>query len=130
VALRVRADGKPVEAWRVERQVAYLPTPVVKGERVYLMSEQGWATCLDLQTGKEIWQERVGGEFSASPVAAGDHLYCIANNGLVHILKLGDKFERTAKYDLGEGTQCTPAIAGGRMFIRTDKHLLSIGGTK
>jgi outer membrane protein assembly factor BamB len=128
VAVRVGADGKPAEAWRVERQVAYLPTPVAKGERIYLVSEQGWATCLERKTGKQIWQERVGTAFSSSPVIVGETLYCIANNGVVHMLKTGDKFEEAGKFDLGEGTQCTPAVACGRMFIRTEKHLLSIGG--
>jgi outer membrane protein assembly factor BamB len=91
VALRVGKDGRPAEAWRVERQVAYMPTPVVKGDRVYLMSEQGWATCVELQTGKEVWQERVGGNFSAAPVIAGEHLYCVANDGAVQVLKLVEK---------------------------------------
>lgn len=126
VAVRLE-DGKPKEIWRVERQVSYLPTPLVKDERIYLMSEQGWATCLDRKTGKEIWQERIGGGFSASPVCAGEHIYCIANDGQVHVLKAGDKYDRVAKNELGEGTQATPAIADGRMFIRTEKSLICIG---
>ena len=104
VALRVGKDGKPVEAWRLERQVSYLPTPVVKGNRIYFMSEQGWATCLDLQTGKEIWQERVGGAFSASPVIAGDYLYCIADNGIVHVLKAADTFQARVNMILAKAT--------------------------
>lgn len=126
VAVRIE-NGKPKEAWRIERQVSYLPTPILKGDRVYLMSEQGWATCLDRKTGKEVWQERIGGGFSASPVCAGDYIYCIANDGQVHVLKAGDAYERVAKNDLGEGTQATPAIANGRMFIRTEKSLICIG---
>jgi len=130
VALRVGEDGKPVEAWRLERQVSYMPTPIIKGDRVFLTSEQGWATCLDLQKGTEIWQERIGGGFSASPVAAGDYLYCIANDGVVHVLKMGDKYDRVGKVELGEPTQSTPAIAGGKLIIRTEKSLIAINGSK
>lgn len=126
VALRVGEDAKPVEAWRVERQVAYLPTPIIKDGRVYLISELGIATCLKLQTGEEVWSGRLDGAFSASPVAAGEHLYCVSNDGIVHVLKLGDTYQHMAKNSLGEGTQSTPAISGGRLFIRTETKLLAI----
>ena len=66
VAIRPPAnkDDKPKEVWRLEKAVSYLPTPVVKGDRLYQCSEKGIASCLDVKTGKVIWQERVEG---ASP---------------------------------------------------------------
>ncbi len=134
VAVRPGTPGpqgaKPQEVWRLERAVSYLPTPLVKGDLVFLCSEQGMATCLNASSGKLLWQERLNGNFSASPVCAGDHLYCVSNDGEVVILKASDKFELVARNGLGEATQCTPAVAGGRIFFRTQAHLICIGGKR
>jgi outer membrane protein assembly factor BamB len=121
---------KPKEVWRIEKAVSYLPTPLVKGERVYCCSEQGIATCLDQGTGKVIWQERVTGSYSGSPVCVGEHIYCVSNSGDVLVLAASDKFRVVARNALGEGTQSTPAVAGGRIFFRTETHVISIGGSR
>jgi outer membrane protein assembly factor BamB len=129
VAIRPPAkDGdKPVEVWRLEKKVSYLPTPLVKGDRIYLCSEEGFATCLDVKTGKQIWQERIGDGFSASPVCAGDRIYCVSNDGVVVTLAASDTFHVLGQSALGEPTQSTPAISGGRMFLRTEGHLVAVG---
>jgi outer membrane protein assembly factor BamB len=119
---------KPTEVWRVEKQVSYLPTPLVKGDRVFLCSELGIATCLEPSTGKVIWQERVDGNFSASPVGAGDRMYCVANNGDVFVLAASDRFELLGRTALGEPTQSTPALANGRIYFRTPSALIALGG--
>jgi hypothetical protein len=77
-----------------------------------------------------IWQERVDGEFSASPVCAGEAIYCTSNSGDVYVFRTGDKFHQLARNGLGEPTQCTPAIAGDRIIFRTTGHLLAIGAKK
>jgi outer membrane protein assembly factor BamB len=121
------ADGKPREVWRMEKSVSYLPTPLVKGARVYACSEQGIASCLDLATGKVIWQERVPGSFSASPICVGDRIYCVSNEGDVLVLAAADQFRLVARNKLGERCQSTPAVAGGRLYVRTSGHLIAIG---
>jgi outer membrane protein assembly factor BamB len=120
-------DGKPKEVWRIEKAVSYLPTPLVKGDLVFLCSELGFATCLRAKTGEVVWRERVGGNFSASPVCVGERIYCVANDGTVVVLAAADKFQVLAKNTLGEPTQCTPAVSGGRMFLRTEGHLMAVG---
>ena len=107
-------------------------TPIVKGDWiVFCCSEQGMGTCLEAATGKVLWQERIGGSFSGSPVCVGDRIYCVAlDDGKVVVLAAKDKFEVLAENQLGEATQCTPALANGRMYIRTDSHLISLGGKK
>lgn len=127
VAIRPGADG-PKEVWRLEKAVSYLPTPLVKGDRVFLCSELGMASCLDLKTGSLIWQERLPANFSASPVCAGQHVYCVSNEGEVFVFEAADKFKLLAKNTLGEPTQSTPAIADGCIFFRTDKHVFCLGG--
>lgn len=121
---------QPREVWRLEKAVSYLPTPLVKGNRIFQVSELGIASCLELDTGKIVWQERVPGAYSASPVCAGENIYCVNNDGDVIVLKAADKFELLARNPLGEATQSTPAIAGGRIYFRTQSHLLSLGGSK
>jgi outer membrane protein assembly factor BamB len=120
------ADGKAKEVWRIEKAVSYLPTPLVKGDLVFLCSEVGIATCLNAKTGAIVWQERVGESFSASPVCAGDRIYCVGNDGVVVVLAASAKFEILAKNALGEATQSTPALAGGRLFLRTEGHLIAV----
>jgi outer membrane protein assembly factor BamB len=129
VALRPGPD-KAQEVWRLERAVSYLPTPLVQGDRTYLCTEVGIASCLESATGKVLWQERLPGNFSASPVCTGPHLYCVANNGDVFVLQTGDTFRLAGKAALGEPTQSTPAIAGDRIYFRTEKSLISLGGGK
>lgn len=122
--------AKPQEVWRMEKMVSYLPSPLVKGDRIYLCSEQGIASCLELASGKIVWQERVPGSYAGSPVCAGEHIYCTSLDGDVLVLKAADKFETVARNALGEGTQSTPAIANGRIYFRTTGHLIALGGPR
>ncbi len=127
VAVRPTADGVK-EVWRRTREVSYMPTPLVKGDRVYMCSEQGFATCLNAKTGEEIWQERVAGTFSASPVSAGNQIYCVSDKGDVFVFAMKDEFDQLARIPLGEPTQATPAIAGGKIVFRTTNSLIAVGG--
>ena len=122
------AGNKPKVVWRMERSAPHLPTPLVKGNRVFVCTELGIASCVDAATGKVIWQERVGGNFSASPVVAGDRIFWVADGGRLFVLAAGDKFQILARHQFDEGTQCTPAIAHGRLYVRTEKHLTALGG--
>src|SRR5262249_16746741 len=122
VAVRPTADGQVKEVWRIEKAVAYLPTPLVQDGRIYCCSELRILTCIKAASGKQNWQDRLEGQFSASPVCAGSAIYCTSNDGDVFVVATGDQFKLLARNKLGEGTQCTPAIAQGRMIIRTDGH--------
>jgi outer membrane protein assembly factor BamB len=131
VAVRPTNDGKAREVWRIEKAVAYMPTPIVKGERIYACSELGIFSCIEAATGKLIWQERLADhQFSASPVLAGDAIYCTANDGAVLVLAAADTFQLLGQSQLGEATQSTPAICAGRMIFRTEGHLMAIAARK
>ena len=125
-----KSPGTMDEAWRTEKSAPHIPSPIVVGERMYLWSDLGVIQCVKLATGDIVWSERVAGEFFASPVAAGGKLFCVDKTGVVVVVAAADKFELLARNPLGEGTQSTPAIAGGRMFIRTAEHLHCIGVAK
>jgi outer membrane protein assembly factor BamB len=130
VAVRPDGNGKAKEVWRIEKAVSYLPTPLVKGDWIFLCSELGIASCVQAATGKVLWQERLGGTYSASPVCAGDHIYCVSDDGAVVVLAASDKFQVLARNTLGDATQSTPAIVNGRMIFRTESRLISLGGAK
>jgi len=84
-------------------------------------------TCIDVQSGKQHWQKRVGGNYSGSPVCVGDRIYGVSAEGEVVTLAASDKFEVLGRSPLGESTRATPAVAGGRMFLRTESHMLAVG---
>ena len=130
--LTVRADGsgdvtRTHVAWRSRKGVSYVPSPLYHDGRLYVVNDNGTATCFDAAAGKELWSERLAGAFTSSPVLVGDHLYVTNEQGRTFILKAGPKFEQVAVNDLEEGVLATPAVAGGRIYLRTAGTLYCIG---
>jgi len=117
------------EIFRIERNVPHIPTPLVYKDRLYLWADNGVVACADM-TGKILWRKRVGGNFFASPVCVNGRLYSVNEKGNVVVLATGDEFQLLAKTPLGEPCQSTPAVANGAMFLRTESHLISVGGKK
>jgi hypothetical protein len=92
-----------------------------------MVSEDGFATCLEARTGKVAWAQRLGKQFTAGPVYADGHLYiCEQEAGLCHVLAPGRELKKVATNRLDEGCMATPAIAGRSLFIRTKTHLYRI----
>jgi outer membrane protein assembly factor BamB len=128
VAVNPGMDGSPAKlSYRLTESVPYVPTPLVKGDLLFVWTDSGAVTCAHAGTGKKIWQERVGGSFYGSPVCAGDHLFCISRKGEVVVLAASEKFQLLGRNPLGEKCHTTPAIAEGRMYVRTYSHLYCIG---
>lgn len=121
-------DKKPQRAYEVRRSAPYVPTSVCVGEWLFLLSEAGVVSRVHAVTGEVKWQERVGGNFFSSPVWVDGRLFCVSRTGEVVVVAASDKFEVLARNQLGELTHSTPAIAGGRMYIHTSQHLISVGG--
>jgi outer membrane protein assembly factor BamB len=128
IAVRPVGSGPPETAWKVERSAPYVPMPLVRGDLVFLWSDTGTVTCVRAATGKEVWREKVGGNYYASPVCVGDRLYNVSTKGEVVALAAAEKYELLGRSPLGEKSHATPAVAGGRMYLRTWSHLISIGG--
>lgn len=106
----------------------YVPCLLPKGDRVFAMYDRGFASCIDAKTGDVIWVERTNAALSSSPVLVGDRIYCVAEDGAVWVFAAADEFKLLAKNELGEDSKATPAVANGRMYFRTDSHLISVGG--
>jgi len=120
----------PKEAYRITRNPPYVPTAIAKGDLAFLWGDAGTVICIRAATGEEVWREKVGGNFFGSPVWAAGRLYCISAKGEVVVLAAADEFELLARNVLGEASQATPAVSGGRMYLRTYSHLISIGGPR
>ena len=129
VALRPAAEGKPIEAFRVERSVPHIPTPLAVGDLLFLWSDSGIATCVRLSDGKTLWQERVPGtKFFGSPIHVDGKIYNISSRGEVVCLAAKDAYEHLGTSELGEGSQSTPAVAGNLMLLRSFTKLHAIPG--
>jgi outer membrane protein assembly factor BamB len=133
-ALAVRAGGKgDVTATRrlwhhTQRHPQRIGSPVLIDERVYPVNESGVGQCLDLKSGKDLWEKpRIGGESWSSWVHVGGRLYLCDKTGDTVVLSDGPKYEQLARNSLGEEVRASPAVADGEIFLRTYEHLWCIG---
>ena len=127
-AVRPAADGKSAEkAYEVVRVGGYVPTAIAVGELLFLWKENGLVTCLRAATGEQLWSERVEGSFYGSPVCVNNRLCNMTTRGDLVVVPAGEKFQPPVRIPLGEGSHATPAISGGRMYLRTFTHLISVG---
>ncbi|HEV3025613.1 MAG TPA: PQQ-binding-like beta-propeller repeat protein, partial [Pirellulales bacterium] len=121
-------DEKPKLEYEVKESAPYVPSLLAFGPWVFLWSDAGVVSCLRAADKKKLWQERVGGTFYGSPVCVNGRLYCMNEDGEVVVLAAAEKYQLLGRNPLGEGSHSTPAVAGGRMYLRTYTHLMSIGG--
>ena len=127
----IRTDGRgdvtdTHVVWKLTRQVGSSPSPVLFQGRLYLVTDQGVATCVAADSGKVIWQHRIGGTFSASLVALGEHIYFASEQGKVTVIRPGDAFHVVATNELDGRIFATPAVADRALILRTDTHLYRI----
>lgn len=112
--------------WHVPTGAPYVSSLLHLDGRIYMANDVGVLTAVDAASGERIWQERVDGVFSASPVAGAGHVFFAAEGGTTFVVKAGATPEIVARNDVGERIIASPAIAGGRIFLRTDDHVISI----
>jgi outer membrane protein assembly factor BamB len=126
VALRP-GKAEPAPVWKSNKLRPAYATPLFHGGRLYVVSNSGTVLdCFDPKNGKLVWQQRLKGPFSASPVAAQDKVYLVNEEGLTTILEAGPRPHVLATNPLGEQVLATPALAGDALFLRSDRHLFCI----
>jgi len=117
-------------AYNVDAKLPYVVTPVAYGTLIFLWTDQGIVSCLDAETGKKLWQQRVDGKYYGSPIRIRDRLYCISREGQVVVIAAADKYKLLGQTKLNEPSQSTPAVSGGVLFLRTESQLLAVGKKK
>ena len=124
------AGRKPEVAYRVKKSMPYVPTGVAMGELIWLWSDGGILTCLSVAAGEIRYQERVGGNYFGSPVYADGKLFSVSASGELVVVEASDQFKVLSRYGLNEICRSTPAMAEGKLFVRTERHLWSFGNSK
>jgi outer membrane protein assembly factor BamB len=129
--LAVRPDGtgdvtETHVAWRWSRAAPHTPSPLLVGNELYVVSDGGTASCLDARTGREHWQKRLGGNYSASPFEAEGRVYFQSEEGVGTVVEAGTAFKQLGRNALDERTLASIAAADGALFVRTEKHLYRI----
>lgn len=110
-------------AWRVNRSVPLTPSPILVGDEIYMISDNGIATCVDAKTGSELWRERLGGNHSASPIYADGRIYFLSEEGESVVIARGKEFKILATNHLDAVTLASMAVSHGSIFVRSQTHL-------
>ncbi|QDU81441.1 outer membrane biogenesis protein BamB [Polystyrenella longa] len=113
--------------WKNKRGGPHVPSPAYHDGRLYIATDTGILRCLDASTGKSLWQERLSGKFSASPLIVGDLLYFTNEMGKTYIFRSGEKFDPVETNDLEEYMLASAAVAHNRIYFRTQTTLYCIG---
>ncbi len=117
-------------AWFHGRLGNYMQTPIVVGDLAYFGFDNGVVTVLDWKSGERVAQKRLGrgaSGFTASPVAAGGHIYFNSEDGDVYVIEPGPELNELAVNELGETLMATPAISDGVIYFRARRHLIAVG---
>ncbi len=123
----VPADSQLAVAWRSKRATPKKPALTLVGDLLFGVEDGGVATCWEAQTGTVVWNERLGGNYSASPLAAEGRLYCFSEEGKTVVLATDRKFQKLAENQLADGFMASPAVAGKSLFVRTKSALYRLG---
>ncbi len=128
-AIRPNGEGDVTQthvAWQMQRGAPHNPSPLLLGDELYVVSDRGILTCLNATTGDAHYQERLGGNFSASPLYADGRIYLLDENGKCIVIRPGTSFEVLAENSLPGRTLASPAISEGAIYLRTDAKLYRI----
>lgn len=121
--LDANADADPGMAlqvlWRAKRNVPKKPSLLLLDDLLYGIDDSGVATCWEALTGKALWNERVGGNYSASLLGAERRIYCFSEEGKTTVLEAGRTYRKLAENLLADGFMASPAVAGAALIVRT-----------
>lgn len=130
MAIRTGGRGdvsKTHVAWHVPTGAPYVPSAVQYNGVFYMAGENGIVNAVDAGNGERLWQERIGGIFTASPVAGDGKVYLVSETGETVVLQAGRTPKVLARNPVEGHFVASPAIAGGRLFLRADDRLIAVG---
>lgn len=130
MAVRLGGRGNILEShlvWRSDKSMPYIPSPILVGDFLHVINDNGVYTCLEPASGKTLHTGRKMGAVNSSPVSVADRVYFFEDSGACTIIANGPDFKELARNELGEAVYATPAVSQGQLLIRTDAHLICIG---
>ncbi len=113
-------------AWKWTKGVSRIASPLLVGDELYFVRDNGILTCLDAKTGQPHYRQRLNGEFSASPIYAAGRIYWLSESGETVVIEPGANYKELARNQLDSATLASPAVVGDALFIRTESHLYRI----
>jgi outer membrane protein assembly factor BamB len=116
-------------AWESQTGAPYISSLVHDAGLIYMATDVGGVTVVDAKTGARVWQQRIDGIFTASPVAGDGKIYFVSETGETIVMKSGRTPEVIARNDIGQRLMASPAISEGQIFLRSDDQLFAIGRT-
>lgn len=128
-ALKLDKDLKLNEdplLWKTQRSVSNKPSVQKAGDLIFMIHDGGVATCLDAKSGEVYWHERIGGNYSASPIHAAGRIYFCNEEGKTTVIRASKEFEILSENELESGFMASPAVAGNSLILRTKQHLYKI----
>lgn len=127
IAVRPDGNGDVTEShieWGFAKGAPKRPSPILSGDSLYMIDDNGVATCMDATTAKVRWQARIGGNYRASPLLADGKIYFFELEGKVTVIEASAERKRVlAENKLDDGFQASPAVAGDSLLLRTTKHV-------
>ena len=127
----VRPDGRGVVTdthvvWKRDRTVPKRPSPLLTGDFLYMVDDNGVASCLEAKTGREIWAKRISSESSSSPILASQRIYFFDQKGKSTVIEASPEFKVIAVNQLEDGFMASPAVSGNALYLRSKTHLYRI----
>lgn len=129
VAVRTDGHGDVTPShiqWRKTGQVPMIASPVLVDGMIFTISDGGVAMCRNASTGERVWQQRVGGNFAASPVVSDGRIYFCSREGRTTVISAGDTYRVLAENELDGAIGASPAVLDGEIILRTDKAIYRI----
>ncbi len=129
-AIRLGGKGDVTKthiAWELKRGVPALASPLYVKPHLYTITRDNILHCIEAASGKVVWVHRLQGVHSASPVLGDGKIYILSEDGVTVVLRPGPKYDEIARNEIGETCLASMAVSQGHFYIRSDKHLYSIG---
>ncbi len=120
-------EGEPRVVWEYDQDLPEVSSVLAAGERLYMANGTGTVTCLDQGRGTVLWRQEFEEGFYSSPVLAGGKVYLLDRSGTMRIFADSETFQPVASSALGEASSCTAAFVSGRIYLRGQRNLYSIG---
>jgi len=127
ISLKPGEEKNEFIVWRSSKGSPYTPTPIIYGDLMYTLADNGVLSAYEAKTGELIYQQRLPSSFSASPVAADGKLYLASEDGDVFVVKAGKQYELLSRNVMGHPLMATPAISQGMLIVRGENAIYAIG---